>query len=79
VRRSEPLPEALDAGYVAELTELAALYGITRTGVAPATDAARQRAYWMPPRRTAGPSVASWLAGLNRLNRRPHVRRPVRG
>ena len=43
MRRSEPLPEALDAGYVAELTALAAPYGITRTGVAPATVMTRAR------------------------------------
>ncbi|MFO0849260.1 MAG: hypothetical protein U0871_12000 [Gemmataceae bacterium] len=42
---------------------------------APTTDAARRRAYWMPPRRTAGQSFGSWLAGLAQLNRRPHVRR----
>jgi epoxyqueuosine reductase len=53
VRRSEPLPEALDAAYVAELTALAARYGITRTGVAPATVMTRARAE-LHRRRDAG-------------------------
>lgn len=37
------MPEALDAAYVAELTELTASFGITRTGVAPATVMTRAR------------------------------------
>ena len=43
MRRSEPLPEALDAAYVAELAALAHAHGITRTGVAPASVMTRAR------------------------------------
>lgn len=47
----------------------------TPADAAPTTDAARLRAFWRAPRRADGQSYTSGLAGLARLNRRPHVRR----
>jgi epoxyqueuosine reductase len=53
VRRSEPLPEHLDDAYLAELAAIAAPFGISRVGVAPASVLERARGELIR-RRSAG-------------------------